>query len=253
MRTCCSRRLDDDPRRSGDDPRRSGDDPRRSGDDPHRSGDEHHVRAVRPGDEDDYDEHRARRGRRQDAVRRAIERELQGEGLRHRGVDSGASGVPRGPSEDPRVNSHVHIHVDPSPPQRQVDFEPPIPAFAVSGNLRAPSEFGFGGAQSSSSTPAPVDLSIAQTSKPRADPSSSGSSQVKRVMSDASTQTVERSLTIQELCELQLVTTTGRGPGALHLFPNCHALRNVTSTHQRMFCRYCLQAAREGTGGGLPP
>ena len=235
MRTCCSRRSDD----------------------PRRSGGDHYVRAVTADDEnddDDTDGHRARRGRRQDAVRRAIERELGGEGLRQRGSTSGTSGLqPEASSGDPRFTSYVHVQLDSNPPHRPMDFEPPMLTFAASRGPQASSEIGFGGAQPSSSIPVPVDLPATQTSRPQADPSSSGFSQPRRVMSDASTQTVERSLTIQELCELQVVTTTGRGPGALHLFPNCHALRNVPSTHQRMFCRYCLQAAREGTGGGLPP
>ena len=235
MRTCCSRRSDD----------------------PRRSGGDHYVRAVTADDEnddDDTDGHRARRGRRQDAVRRAIERELGGEGLRQRGSTSGTSGLqPEASSGDPRFTSYVHVQLDSNSPHRPMDFEPPMPTFAASRGPQASSEIGFGGAQPSSSSPVPVDLPATQTSRPQADPSSSGFSQPRRVMSDASTQTVERSLTIQELCELQVVTTTGRGPGALHLFSNCHALCNVSSTHQRMFCRYCLQAAREGTGGGLPP
>lgn len=52
-----------------------------------------------------------------------------------------------------------------------------------------------------------------------------------------------RGLTYEEMCSVHLVTTTSRTPGAVHLFPECHALRGVTSTNRRMFCRYCLTAA----------
>ena len=55
-------------------------------------------------------------------------------------------------------------------------------------------------------------------------------------------------LTHPEMCELEMITSTARTPGAVHIFPNCHALRGVT-TNRRQFCRYCLQMTiRPGAG-----
>ena len=213
---CCSRRQDDDIR---DEPR---------------------VRVVDGGTDEDL--HNARRGRRQNAVRRAIERELQGEGVRQRVISQGTAEQPdEGSTAEPRVSSYVHVQVD-SAPQRPVDFQPPMPTFVSSPPSVGLLSTGLGRATSSlSSTHPEPDETV------RARPDSGGGlGETRGVTRDASTQTAEHpGFNFQELCELHVTTSTGRGPGALHLFPNCHALRNVSSTHQRMFCRYCLQAARE--------
>ena len=35
-------------------------------------------------------------------------------------------------------------------------------------------------------------------------------------------------LTDQELCEIELTTSSARTPGVLHIFPECHVLRTVS-------------------------
>ena len=224
VRACCARRADDDFR----------------------------VRTVMTDEDGVLD----RRGRRQQAVRRAIEREVQDEGLRQRRPmeerEHGTSGL----------SSYVHVTVDaPASSSRSVP-DPPV-ASPINATPPPPPPLpglGSGGPSVREPPPSPCPSSINQplstahgsTSSPPVPNHglqrlSQSELQGARpgVRRDASTQTDrERGFDFQELCELHVITTTGRGPGALHLFPGCHALRNST-THQRMFCRYCLQAARD--------
>ena len=53
-------------------------------------------------------------------------------------------------------------------------------------------------------------------------------------------------LSYTQMCDLHLLTTSSRSSGAIHIFPNCHALRNVAGVQDRMFCRYCITEARQG-------
>ena len=235
IRSCCSRRDDGDPA----------------------------VRMMQAPDEDD--EAIARRSRRQETVRRAIQREVQEEGLRRRAPQAES----QDPAIDPRVHSYVHVQVDTTHAGRSQESETPKPPSCASidppppparpsrlSSVEAPSApVGLLGASSSSSrdypTPPPPPPSYLRAQSELPTEMCKGERVVK---SDASTQTSrEKFFSVQELCDLQVTTSSGRGTGALHLFPECHALRNVASTHQRMFCRYCLQAARQHSGNGLPP
>ena len=46
------------------------------------------------------------------------------------------------------------------------------------------------------------------------------------------------SLTHEQLSELQLYTTSGKRPGALHMFLECHSMRGFSNPQHRLFCRY---------------
>lgn len=218
---------------------------------------EHSIRMLRA---DDDDEASARRSRRQEAVRRAIERELPGEGLRCR--------TSKGEREA-AVSSYVHVRVGSEPPVVQSTSRqsqdtkcyppdpPPYPPGLRETSLETTGPqhpTGFTDASSSDTIPVPPPCPDPIRGA-RPDFQVQGYKGVTRSMRDASTQTSrERGLDFQELCELQVITTTGRGPGAMHLFPSCHTLRSSTGTHRRMFCRYCLQAARDnrGTQSSIP-
>ena len=188
------------------------------------------VRSVQLTDE----ENRQRRERRQQAVRRAIERET-GSGLRQRqNVSSTEEDIPtpsflEGGSQS---SSHVHVHLS-SPTTRvesiqqelrPVDLRPWNPASSTS-----PSS-----AYVPPPPPPPIPVEgLRVTSSPR---------NTRTV----GTQTVSPGgLTDQQMCELEVITTTSKTPGAVHIFPDCHALRNVTATNRRTFCRYCLQKLRQ--------
>ena len=174
------------------------------------------VRSVRPDDQD------TRRSRRQEAVRRAIA--IEAEGLRRRRESS--------TEEELVVNSEVSA-IPPPPPQ--VDFYPEPRSSSSAGLLRPPvpdtdREFsitrpGFG---QSSVVPPPPPVRVNESTNQRC---------------DVGIQTDEpRGITYDELHEIQVLTSTSRTPGVVHLFPGCHALRGV-STNRRHFCKYCLQAA----------
>ena len=83
------------------------------------------VRMIHADDEDDAQQHR--RERRQESVRKAIERELQGEGLRNRGSRS---------QEAPSTAScapYVRVQVEASQ-GAALDFVPPPPPYLKRSN-----------------------------------------------------------------------------------------------------------------------
>ena len=216
----------------------------------HRSEDEPQVRTIRT---DDQDEARDRRSRRQEAVRRAIAREIT-EGERHH-CSVGGPEATESPSR-PQVHSYVHVQVG-SEGVTQAESQvptpnPPCPRGQPSNfhqpNLRST---GLSEQASSSSEAIPPPPPPYPPSNLRPDfPMNDGGSKLDpepKVLTDASTQTDQQSgLSFTELCELHVITTTSKTAGAVHFFPTCHALRNTVSTQDRMFCRYCLQAVKEG-------
>ena len=181
--------------------------------------DEPRVKMVR----DEDDEANLRRGRRQEAVRRAIEKES--EGIRKRLNKDEGSEIPP-PLISVQVGGLTPNPVTPPPP--------PIPP-------EQPSGYGTGfssrtktrsGASSSTAVEGGFGLSTGNRR-------------------EVATQTeVPKGLTYEEMCGLEMITSSSRTPGALHIFPECHALRNVTGTDRRRICRYCLQSLkhREATG-----
>ena len=228
------------------------------------------VRMIHADDEDDAQQHR--RERRQESVRKAIERELQGEGLRNRGSRS---------QEAPSTAScapYVRVQVEASQ-GAALDFVPPPPPYLSEATV--PRQFSPADGLRDTST------SLIPTSSERPHPPSDGfripatpltdelpdlptwepgpaassslpsgpqsvlpsrvSERIIRDTRDESTQTIcDRGLDFQQLCELHFITTSSRTPGALHFFRNCHALRSTTAVQDRMICRYCLQAFRAG-------
>ena len=198
--------------------------------------------AVRMVSADDEDEQRqVRRGRRQETVRRAIAKELDGEGLRQRAV-AGEGHEPLRVPDAPFLRVQVEaqhfpsaLDLPPPPPPDHLSMNSPDPVHHVN-----PPPTPYPGASASSSS----SVMIPEIRPPIPDSGLRGSFEGKR---DASTQTTfDRGFTFEELCELHVITTSSRTPGALHFFRSCQALRNTTVVQDRMFCRYCLQALRDG-------
>ena len=178
---------------------------------------EHRVRSVRP----EQDDVSTRRARRQEAVRRAILSEA--EGLRRR-----REVLTDDESED--------LPVPPPPP-------PPIP---VTQRLRPTGHSGFDQPVLSNDQPTSSSshgVGFAREASPAPPREVVGVSVGVGMKCDAGTQTDEpRGITYDELHRLQVLTSTSRTPGVVHIFPSCHTLRGVT-TNRRQFCRVCLQAA----------
>ena len=177
-----------------------------------------------------------RRTRRQDAIRRALERETEGT-LRFRNTRDEATtsdvAPPKTPSPATLPSSHVHVHVS-TPPTSEFRAEPPA----------------------SSSSTLPWTLTRPPTppipSPPPYPPE--GRTGVQGVRGRETEQN-SREIGVQtegppglsdaQLCELEVITSSARTPGVLHIFPDCHVLRTVQSTHRRTFCRYCLTTLRQ--------
>ncbi|CAE7249905.1 GIP [Symbiodinium sp. CCMP2592] len=174
------------------------------------------------------DEQQERRQRRQEAVRRAIASETEGLRLRR---DEG-SDIPS-PPERP----YVHIQVEaPRPPPPPVVRQPDRLDLASQSTVDLQGE-----SQSSHTTGIPHT-----TVEPPPPVPVRGLVEDQPARREVAVQTVEsRGLTFGELQELEVLTSTSRTPGVVHLFPGCHALRGV-NTNRRQFCRYCLQSARSG-------
>ena len=199
------------------------------------------VRMIHADDEGQQ----ARRNKRQEAVRKAIEREVQEGDIRRRAFNSAEGG-----DSSPRVHSYVHVQVG-ADSLTSREPPPPPPEAPSRDGFRSSSHGVTGGAAPSSQAPSPPPPPPYRPASPQSDSQVQGQGKGMRSVVETSTQTEPDSgLTFTELCELHVVTTSSRSPGALHLFPTCHALRNVTSTQDRMFCRYCLQAVREGRRRG---
>ena len=199
----------------------------------------------------DDDDASARRSRRQEAVRRAIVREVQEGDLRKRG--QGNTEHADSPVSQPQVHSYVHVQVgsdQPTPVDLSVSRPRPPPAETSLPSVPS----GLSGRPSSSSQSAAVVPPPPPPPCPaniRSDSQGYGQGLSPKEVRDTSTQTDPLTgLSLTELCELQVVTTSSRSPGAVHIFPTCHALRNSPSRQNRMFCRYCLQALREGRNLG---
>ena len=182
----------------------------------------HQVRSVRPDNESATE----RRSKRQEAVRRAIASETSG--LRHRYGTS--------TEEEPEPRPTNQGRPPPPPPvtpsaeyQSRSGLDQPSSSTHLAGVTVPSSQPGFGFADVA---PPP----------PRVQVESRSNNQRREI----GVQTEEpRGMTYDELHRLQVLTSTSRTPGVVHLFPGCQALRGV-STNQRHFCRYCLQVARTG-------
>ena len=189
----------------------------------------------------DDTEHQLRKSRRHEAVRRAVERELDG-GLRQRSSIATPSEPERSASPQPppavQASSHVHLHMSAAAPTEG----------APSHEVLSPPRPNRHWTLASSSTeipriPPPPPLPVVEADRGRFVRES-------QTLRDTATQTdFPVGLSHVQLCEFEMITTNSRTPGALHLFPQCHALRNVAGTSRRMICRYCLQTLRERGAG----
>ena len=236
---------------------------------------DHRVQTVRVDEDDDvYTVSRTRRERRQEAVRRAIHQETAEVGLRRRREQQDEFAAVTNQNQPPVVQVNVGEAWNSG-------ISPPLPRFASSSSdlESRPTQVLSGNSGFSSSCSmqprgsTPTNLTQdSVSSRPRSSmpsgfipPSlshdSSGlqgnqDSSVPRTSTSAireserpaskeiGTQTdFPRGLTHIEMREVTLMTTSSRTPGAVHLFPECHALRGVTSLNRRSFCRYCLTAA----------
>ena len=176
------------------------------------------VSSVQPSSND------TRRTRRQQAVRRALERETQVSSDQDtRGAAEESSVSVPGPNSS--SSSHVHVHMTtPSTPLRTSEPSAP-PTWTL---VRPPTP-----PIPEPPPPPPVE----EESK------SKGRSVSSR---DVGVQTVgPTGLSDAQLCEIELITSSARTPGVIHIFPNCHVLRTVQGTHRRTFCRYCLWTLRQ--------
>ena len=188
---------------------------------------EFQVAAVRPT------EGETRRSRRQEAIRRAIEREAE-------------NGAPEGVTEDAGFEGDRESSVPlPSPPaSQQVTVHINTPPIAEA-------------ASSSSSHHRPTWTLVRPPTPPIPDPPPPPpGTQVRysRVHNQGTFQG-SREVGVQtdgppglsdvQLCELEMITSSARTPGVMHLFPDCHVLRTVPHTHRRTFCRYCLMTLRQ--------
>ena len=185
-------------------------------------GDDPSVRMVHDHDDE---EQRARRGRRQEAVKRAIEKES--EGLRRRlnrdeGVDVSS----------PLVN----VQVSTAGPSSLVPPPPPPPIPPDSLIERGIGLSSHATSRSDTSSSSAVDGGYV---------SSSGTRREIAVQTES-----PKGLTYEEMCRLEMITSSSKIPGALHIFPECHALRNVASVNRRMICKYCLQSLRHRESSG---
>ena len=198
---------------------------------------ETHVRMIHGEDETND-----RRSRRQNAVRRTIERETVG--LRHRtAVCAGEENVSVPPTEVPRTSLDISVSVGPAGPRP--DEGPAVSTRALRDPERGPPEpstfTGFTHAYTS--RPSPVNAGEPSSSVP----GSSREQNIQATQREIGVQTdFYQGLSYQQMCEVDLLTTGGRTATAIHLFPNCHALRNVAAVQRRSFCRYCITQARQG-------
>ena len=195
------------------------------------------VASVRADDETQLE----RRLRRQDAVRRAVEREatehLFAGSTLSRTTEGDSTSVPP-PSPAVQASSHVHLHVSP-----------------ISGSITDPNPAASSPLSSSRLFPRMSGSSTSEGLPPGPPPPpppfrESGTGYTRREgarsVTDVGVQTVgPQGLTDEQLCEMEVITSSARTPGVVHLFPDCHALRTVSSTNRRSFCRYCLMNLRQ--------
>ena len=190
------------------------------------------------------DEDQLRRERRQEAVRRAIEKET-GDLRRRRaeGVVAAEDSAPLN-AEVPHTSLGISVNVTAPAPVPQPLAQPSEPMS---------SDFGLRDTTPIPHEPRPrverMDYQPSSSSSGLQIPSNRISEINTRnsATQDVGVQTDFYSgLTYEQMCEVRLLTTNSRTPSAVHIFPECHALRNVTSVQNRMFCRYCITSARQG-------
>ena len=168
--------------------------------------------------------------RRRDAVRRAIEREA--EGLRNRRVSESAE-TRDSPTSDARTSVDISVNVGTTDVAKEVLREV---ARGSSDGFRPPSP-----------PPPPPPIGSAPDSRFTSKKVEVGSREGHFPTREVGTQTdFYQGLSYTQMCDLHLLTTSSRSSGAIHIFPNCHALRNVAGVQDRMFCRYCITEARQG-------
>ena len=185
-------------------------------------GTEFQVAAVRSAEVE------ARRSRRQEAIRRAIERE------------TGDSGVPEGTIE----GAHTPSLLPSNPPaSQQVTVNvstPPTADPASSPSQQRPTW----------TLVRPPTPPIPDPPPPPPDTQDRGTSVRNRGTFQGSREVGVQTdgppgLSDVQLCELEMITSSARTPGVMHLFPDCHVLRTVPNTNRRTFCRYCLMTLRQ--------
>ena len=184
------------------------------------------VASVQPSEESE------RRSRRREAVRRAIEREAIEGAVTDTGGARESAASPTVSASNPQASSHVHVHMPPPTTFQQVSQETtaqPPPSRSTWTLTRPP-------------TPPIPD-------PPPPPPETRGSTEGLRRSRNSREIGVQtegpQGLSNMQLCEIELITSSARTPGVLHIFPDCHALRMVQSTHRRTFCRYCLMNLRQ--------
>ena len=171
-----------------------------------------------------------RRSKRQEAVRRAIEREAGG--LRFRGEAERAREEPTFPLECDVPSTMLDVSVNIRPATRT----------ERASSSTSVQEFTQGLAPSGPGLPSSSNIPSGEVSRTPQEVRANFPSH-----REVSTQTeFYQGLTYQQMCDVDLLTTSSKTPSAVHLFPNCHALRNVSSVQNRSFCRYCLTSARQG-------
>ena len=187
-----------------------------------------------------------RRERRQEAVRRALERET-GDGLRQRNTTGSTSehgdATTPGCRSGGSSSSHVHVHVTTPTTLPNLSGSPPPPPPPI----QSPRHWTFAASSTSVPDPPPPPTSEV-SSKGFSKGPSRGHSEGHRdhqTSRDIAVQTTgPTGLSDQELCEIEF-TTSARTTGVLHIFPECHVLRTVSTTHRRTICRYCLMTLRQ--------
>ena len=141
------------------------------------------------------------------------------------------------PAPTTQASSHVHLHVNapPSPPFGFTNAQSSPSRPNVTWNYARP-----GHASSSNDPPPPPPLPSEEVRSRGLGGENSRNVCEVGVQTDGAT-----GLTDQQLCEIEIITSSARTPGVLHIFPDCHALRSVSSTNRRTFCRYCLMTLRQ--------
>ena len=181
------------------------------------------VSSVQPSPKD------TRRTRRQQAVRRALERETQVSSDQDtQGAAEEMSASAPGPNSS--SSSHVHVHMTTPNPCRFSEPTSSSPSAPPTWTLVRPP------------TP-PIPEPPPPPPEVEGDSKRTGRSVSSR---DVGVQTSgPTGLSDAQLCEIELIPSSARTPGVIHIFPNCHVLRTVQGTHRRTFCRYCLWTLRQ--------
>ena len=196
------------------------------------------IAAVRSEDDDQHQ----RRHRRQEAIRRALEKETA-ERLQPESAMDLTTGVHINPPPQPppavQASSHVHLHLSPTSRSSYDPNPPSSPAPPHSRQLLWTSGDVPRRATSPDPPPPPPHPSVTEGTRTKR---AVGSQSVVEVGVQT---TGHQGLTDEQLSEIEVTTSSARTPGVLHIFPDCHVLRTVSNTHRRSFCRYCLMTLRQ--------